>query len=84
MNGKDLSTATHQEAVMALIAPTYEIRVKVRHDPPPKGLQVRKIEFLTIFVPGKHSSIVITDEYQILVQELEMNPIGYWLRPPTL
>ena len=41
VNGKDLSNATHQEAVMALIAPTYEIRVKVRHDPPPKGLQVR-------------------------------------------
>ena len=40
VNNKDLTSATHQEAVMALIAPTYEIRVKVRHDPPPKGLQV--------------------------------------------
>ncbi|XP_052234956.1 protein scribble homolog isoform X4 [Dreissena polymorpha] len=39
VNGKDVTGATHQEAVMALIAPTYEIRVRVRHDPPPKGLQ---------------------------------------------
>ncbi|KAL4217947.1 Leucine-rich repeat-containing protein [Mactra antiquata] len=39
VNSKDMTNATHQEAVMALIAPTYEIRVKVRHDPPPKGLQ---------------------------------------------
>ncbi|XP_052763197.1 protein scribble homolog isoform X7 [Mya arenaria] len=39
VNGRNMTSATHQEAVMALIAPTYEIRVKVRHDPPPKGLQ---------------------------------------------
>ncbi|CAG5126325.1 unnamed protein product, partial [Candidula unifasciata] len=39
VNNKDLRHATHQEAVMALITPTYEIHLKVRHDPPPPGLQ---------------------------------------------
>ncbi|BFZ20895.1 hypothetical protein BsWGS_23932 [Bradybaena similaris] len=39
VNNKDLRHATHQEAVMALISPTYEIHLKVRHDPPPPGLQ---------------------------------------------
>ncbi|XP_041361778.1 protein scribble homolog [Gigantopelta aegis] len=39
VNGKDVSKSTHQEAVMTLIAPTHEIRLKVRHDPPPTGLQ---------------------------------------------
>ncbi|XP_053382330.1 protein scribble homolog isoform X4 [Mercenaria mercenaria] len=49
VNGKDMKNATHQEAVMALIAPTYEIRVKVRHDPPPKGLQ----ELTVVKRPGE-------------------------------
>lgn len=40
VNGKDISKATHQDAVMALIAPTYEIKLVVRHDPPPLGMQV--------------------------------------------
>ena len=41
VNGKDIRTATHQEAVMALIAPTQEIVLDIRHDPQPPGLQVR-------------------------------------------
>ena len=41
VNGKDIRRATHQEAVMALIAPTHEIVLHVRHDPQPEGLQVR-------------------------------------------
>lgn len=41
VNGKDVRKCSHQEAVMALIAPTHEILLKVRHDPPPAGLQVR-------------------------------------------
>ncbi|XP_060556221.1 protein scribble homolog [Ruditapes philippinarum] len=49
VNGKNMKNATHQEAVMALIAPTYEIRVKVRHDPPPKGLQ----ELTVVKRPGE-------------------------------
>ncbi|CAC5374967.1 SCRIB [Mytilus coruscus] len=39
VNSKDVTKCKHQEAVMALIAPTYEIHLVVRHDPPPKGLQ---------------------------------------------
>ena len=41
VNGKDVRGATHQEAVMALIAPTFEIVLDIRHDPPPPGLRVR-------------------------------------------
>ena len=40
VNGKDLKDATHQDAVMALVSPTYELNLRVRHDPPPPGLQV--------------------------------------------
>ncbi|XP_076438014.1 protein scribble homolog isoform X5 [Babylonia areolata] len=39
VNGKDVRKSTHQEAVMALIAPTHEILLRVRRDPPPPGLQ---------------------------------------------
>ncbi|KAL8563271.1 hypothetical protein ACOMHN_058769 [Nucella lapillus] len=39
VNGKDVRKSSHQDAVMALIAPTFEIILKVRHDPPPNGLQ---------------------------------------------
>ena len=41
VNGKDIRKSTHQEAVMALIAPTQEIVLDIRHDPQPPGLQVR-------------------------------------------
>ena len=40
VNGKDMRNATHQEAVAALIANVSLIKLLVRHDPPPKGLQV--------------------------------------------
>ena len=38
VNGVDITRATHQEAVMALIAPENEIVLDVQHDPPPIGL----------------------------------------------
>lgn len=41
VNNRDVTSATHQEAVMLLISPTYEINLKVRHDPPPPGLKVQ-------------------------------------------
>ena len=44
--------SSHQDAVMALIAPTYEIQLKVRHDPPPKGLQVKSSWLLVDIVEG--------------------------------
>ncbi|EDO33432.1 predicted protein, partial [Nematostella vectensis] len=38
VNGKDMRNATHQDAVAALIANVSLIKLLVRHDPPPKGL----------------------------------------------
>ncbi|KAK6167504.1 hypothetical protein SNE40_021512 [Patella caerulea] len=49
VNGMDVTSATHQEAVMALIAPTHQIRLKVRHDPPPQGLK----ELVVNKLPGE-------------------------------
>lgn len=42
VNGTDMSGASHQEAVMALLNPPNEIVLTVRHDPQPKGLKVRR------------------------------------------
>ncbi|KAK8394975.1 hypothetical protein O3P69_006032 [Scylla paramamosain] len=39
VNGVDMSGATHQDAVMALLNPPNEITLTVRHDPQPKGLK---------------------------------------------
>ncbi|XP_052689580.1 protein scribble homolog isoform X18 [Crassostrea angulata] len=44
VNNRDVTSATHQEAVMLLISPTYEINLKVRHDPPPPGLKELIVE----------------------------------------
>nr|XP_022307226.1 protein scribble homolog isoform X22 [Crassostrea virginica] len=44
VNNRDVTGATHQEAVMLLISPTYEINLKVRHDPPPPGLKELIVE----------------------------------------
>ncbi|ESO96699.1 hypothetical protein LOTGIDRAFT_174742 [Lottia gigantea] len=49
VNGKDVTRATHQEAVMELIAPTHQIKLQVRHDPPPQGLH----ELVVIKLPGE-------------------------------
>nr|AUG84437.1 scribble [Platynereis dumerilii] len=55
VNGKDVTGASHQEAVMSLIAPTYEIVLEVRHDPPPPGL----IEYKLTKTPGEKLGISI-------------------------
>ena len=39
VNGRDVSKASHQDAVQALLEPTPELILTVQHDPPPKGLQ---------------------------------------------
>jgi protein scribble len=39
VNGRDISKASHQDAVQALLEPTPELILTVQHDPPPKGLQ---------------------------------------------
>ncbi|XP_067927883.1 protein scribble homolog isoform X2 [Watersipora subatra] len=44
VNGRDISGATHEEAVKALIEPSYQILLKIRHDPPPPGLKELVIE----------------------------------------
>ncbi|CAL1294500.1 unnamed protein product [Larinioides sclopetarius] len=40
VNGADVCQASHKDAVMALLAPTYEMTLTVRHDPLPQGWQV--------------------------------------------
>lgn len=41
VNGTDVTTATHQEAVMELLRPCDDIKLTVQHDPLPAGFQVR-------------------------------------------
>ncbi|XP_041039702.1 protein scribble homolog isoform X2 [Carcharodon carcharias] len=55
VNGIDLRHATHQEAVMALLSNQQEIRLLVRRDPPPPGMQEIRIEKL----PGEKLGISI-------------------------
>lgn len=50
VNGVDMSGATHQEAVMALLNPPNEITLTVRHDPQPKGLKVTPFVFWQICI----------------------------------
>ncbi|XP_069944954.1 protein lap4 isoform X4 [Cherax quadricarinatus] len=40
VNGTDMTGASHEEAVMALLNPPNEIILSIRHDPQPKGLQI--------------------------------------------
>ncbi|XP_054720179.1 protein scribble homolog [Uloborus diversus] len=39
VNGAEVCKASHKDAVMALLAPTYEMTLTVRHDPLPRGWQ---------------------------------------------
>jgi protein scribble len=40
VNGSDVTSATHQEAVMELLRPCDEIKLTIQHDPLPPGFQV--------------------------------------------
>ena len=40
VNDKDMRHASHHEAVAALISNDPEIKLLVRHDPPPSGMKV--------------------------------------------
>lgn len=40
VNETDVTTATHQEAVMELLRPGDEIKLTIQHDPLPVGFQV--------------------------------------------
>lgn len=46
MNNRDVSQATHLEAVDALLQPTSEVILLVRHDPQPAGLKVNRVDEL--------------------------------------
>ena len=50
VNGVDIKIASHQDAVAALLVKTDRMKLKVQHDPLPKGFKV-KIFFL--FQPKK-------------------------------
>lgn len=39
VNEEDMQTATHHQAVSALISNDPEVKLLVRHDPPPPGIQ---------------------------------------------
>lgn len=51
VNGIDLHHATHQEAVSALLSNTHELRMMVRRDPPPPGMEVGS-RGVTLLRPG--------------------------------
>lgn len=40
VNETDVTSATHQEAVMELLRPGDEIKLTIQHDPLPAGFQV--------------------------------------------
>lgn len=44
VNGKDIRSASHQEAVVALLTKTDRMKLKVQHDPLPSGFREVKIE----------------------------------------
>lgn len=49
VNGEDITTYSHQDAVMALLRPADSITLTVRHDPLPEGYQVGEMEFWDVF-----------------------------------
>ena len=42
VNGVDIKIASHQDAVAALLVKTDRMKLKVQHDPLPKGFKVKK------------------------------------------
>lgn len=57
VNGDSMEEASHQEAVMALIAPTHETILEVRHDPQPPGLQVQHFLMFSPVSSDPHTPI---------------------------
>ncbi|XP_070533885.1 protein scribble homolog isoform X15 [Ptychodera flava] len=55
VNDKDMASATHQDAVTALLENRQKIVLLVRHDPPPDGLQ----EVVILKTPGEKLGISI-------------------------
>ncbi|XP_058827346.1 protein lap4-like isoform X10 [Topomyia yanbarensis] len=48
VNGTDVTSATHQEAVMELLRPCDEIKLTVQHDPLPAGFQHQHFEIVRL------------------------------------
>ena len=61
---------------MALIAPTYEIHLTVRHDPPPAGLQVRSHAYTQTLSNTRHGNTVGRGE-DVMCEKLTDTPEGY-------
>ncbi|XP_077519617.1 protein lap4-like isoform X34 [Amblyomma americanum] len=56
VNGMDVTKCTHQEAVMALLDPSYEVVLSVRHDPLPSGWQAEPLAVTELVIqrePGE-------------------------------
>ena len=49
VNDKDMQQASHHEAVAALVSNDPEVKLLVRHDPPPPGIQVNGRIFRLFF-----------------------------------
>lgn len=49
VNGVDIKIASHQDAVAALLVKTDRMKLKVQHDPLPKGFKVK----IFLFQPKK-------------------------------
>lgn len=61
VNSIDLRHATHQEAVRALLANKQEIRMLVRRDPSPPGMQVGKSIEINIRILIFASELTLSD-----------------------
>jgi len=59
-----MRNATHQEAVAALIANVSLIKLLVRHDPPPKGLQV---SITDLSCPLSYFSLSVVFQYDLVM-----------------
>lgn len=46
VNGTDVTSATHQEAVTELLRAADEIKLTIQHDPLPVGFQVSQLRYL--------------------------------------
>ncbi|UYV60286.1 LRRC1 [Cordylochernes scorpioides] len=80
VNDIDVSKATHEEAVRALLSPTHEMVLTIRHDPLPMGWQVMSrstlecIQRLTVSVSLLVQALLPPSSYHWFdVQELVLN-----------
>lgn len=70
VNGTDVTSATHQEAVTELLRAADEIKLTIQHDPLPVGFQVSDCSFIQHDkdITLKCSMIISRNEKKILGQ----------------